>query len=278
MKKDINEEFDHRIMQLDMMPEVLSEDEKEMAWKEIVDDISPQSKMVSVFFWIGTAAAILLIAVTTVLLVKSKPESYVTNANAMMSLSLDDGSEVTLDRQSQLTVNDNFGGNIRSVSLEGQAYFKIAKNPDQPFVISTPKGKVQVLGTSFNVLVRGEAFEVAVTSGTVELISGKQKLLLNRQETGILQEGILKRMPWNPNDLAWLGTLEFNGENLSKVANTLNELFGKSIQLEGPISDCTITAKIEFDTMEDVLEVIAETLDLSWRKDGETIILQGNGC
>ncbi|HTM98589.1 MAG TPA: FecR domain-containing protein [Pedobacter sp.] len=64
---------------------------------------------------------------------------------------LDDGTKVYLNAASVLSYPTRFVGATREVTLEGEAYFEVAKNPQKPFIVHVQQQKIQVLGTLFNV-------------------------------------------------------------------------------------------------------------------------------
>lgn len=64
---------------------------------------------------------------------------------------LEDGTEVWLNSESQLIYPETFDGPERRVKVEGEAYFKVAKNEKQPFYVETAGQEVRVFGTEFNV-------------------------------------------------------------------------------------------------------------------------------
>lgn len=64
---------------------------------------------------------------------------------------LADGSEIWLNSNTRITYPDNFNRTNREIKLSGEAYFKVAKNKDLPFVINTQNIEVKVVGTEFNV-------------------------------------------------------------------------------------------------------------------------------
>jgi ferric-dicitrate binding protein FerR (iron transport regulator) len=89
-------------------------------------------------------------------------------------ITLLDGSVVTLKDGSRLNLKNNFSGNTREITLEGEAFFEIAHNPKKPFIIHTGSVKTTVLGTSFSIkAIPGEtSITVAVTEGKVKVEDG----------------------------------------------------------------------------------------------------------
>jgi len=83
---------------------------------------------------------------------------------------LNDGTEVVMNADSKLTFPTRFSGNERVVSLEGEAYFKVAKNPNMPFIVKTRKMDTKALGTEFNVKAyKNSDPHVTLIEGIVEV-------------------------------------------------------------------------------------------------------------
>lgn len=87
------------------------------------------------------------------------------------TLILSDGSTVWLNSDSKITYPTSFSGNERRVTLEGEAYFDIQHNNDQPFIVSAQGTDIKVLGTEFNVATNIEPEKIFTTliSGAVEV-------------------------------------------------------------------------------------------------------------
>lgn len=66
-------------------------------------------------------------------------------------LQLCDGTMIYLNAMTKLRFPNFFQGGVREVELEGEAYFKVAKNPERPFVVRSANSVVYVYGTEFNV-------------------------------------------------------------------------------------------------------------------------------
>ena len=83
---------------------------------------------------------------------------------------LPDGSEVWLNAESSLEFPTSFS-NSRKVILNGEAYFKVARDESKPFIVSTDKMHVKVLGTEFNFRhYDRETAQVSLIKGAVEIL------------------------------------------------------------------------------------------------------------
>ncbi|HZL77020.1 MAG TPA: FecR family protein [Bacteroidales bacterium] len=84
---------------------------------------------------------------------------------------LADGTVVTLNAGSTLRTDNHFGINDRIVELEGEGYFKVAKDKKKPFIVKTPYLKVTALGTEFNIKAYSidETIETTLVNGSVNI-------------------------------------------------------------------------------------------------------------
>ncbi|MFY0654007.1 MAG: FecR family protein [Cyclobacteriaceae bacterium] len=80
---------------------------------------------------------------------------------------LRDGSKVILNANSKLTYPDKFSFDERIVSLEGEAFFEVAKDKDRPFKVQTGNLTTMALGTSFNINTYQDQVHVALSTGKV---------------------------------------------------------------------------------------------------------------
>ncbi|MDC2624534.1 FecR family protein [Bacteroides ovatus] len=115
--------------------------------------------------WVQRAAAILFIPLLVTLMLQywgrneqelAQIMEVKTNLGMMTSLTLPDGTLVYLNSESTLSYPSRFDNDTRNVTLQGEAYFEVAKNPEKKFIVSTShQSQIEVLGTHFNV----EAYE-----------------------------------------------------------------------------------------------------------------------
>ncbi|MCF2446744.1 FecR domain-containing protein [Dyadobacter sp. CY345] len=100
----------------------------------------------------------------------SRSEQYQTAYGEIRKLTLEDGSQVTLNANSVMRIGDRLAENaVREVWLEGEAYFDIAKRKGAKFIVHTSKADVEVLGTEFNVTTRRQNTKVMLNEGKVKL-------------------------------------------------------------------------------------------------------------
>jgi transmembrane sensor len=93
---------------------------------------------------------------------------YATVQGEQRSITLDDGSIVQLNTQSQLRVR--FTKRERAVELDdGEAVFKVAANPTRPFRVMTDSTEVVAVGTEFNVYKQAGTTTITVIEGHVRV-------------------------------------------------------------------------------------------------------------
>ncbi len=126
-------------------------------------------------YWMAAAACIALLLAVGVFLWQ-QPITVSAPYGETASVVLPDDSEVELNSGTTLSYARSFGKDIRRVTLEGEAFFDVAK-AGTPFVIETVNAQVMVLGTSVNVratLDDGQAKTVvSVVTGIVEVMAKK---------------------------------------------------------------------------------------------------------
>ncbi len=119
-----------------------------------------------------------------------------TRNGSKTNLLLPDGSSVWLNAGSRLSYDSLYGNKIREVTLSGEAYFDVVKNPNKPFIIHAGKINIKVLGTVFDVksypgentleasLIRG-SIEVTIPSVSNKkiILRPNQKLIIDKTET-----------------------------------------------------------------------------------------------
>lgn len=104
--------------------------------------------------------------------IAQKTNKIIVPAGGRFQLRLSDGTSAWLNAASSLEYPVVFGKGERIVRLSGEAFFEVAADPDRPFIIETTSGRIQVLGTSFNVSAYqdDEFMETTLVSGSLQVV------------------------------------------------------------------------------------------------------------
>ena len=93
---------------------------------------------------------------------------FATSTGERLAVTLGDGSQVTLDTQTELNVN--FTPAARIIHLtRGQAFFEVAKDRRRPFVVEVGSRRFVAVGTAFDVRLDGEQIKVTMLEGIVQV-------------------------------------------------------------------------------------------------------------
>lgn len=94
-------------------------------------------------------------------------------------LALPDGTSVWLNNGTTFTYPQNFSASSRTITLSGEAYFKVKTDSTRPFIVKTSSMQVKVFGTSFNVntINNDNTIKTTLESGKVTINNLKGKLL-----------------------------------------------------------------------------------------------------
>ena len=144
------------------------------------------------------AAAVVLgigVSLSTLYLTNQENLSTVGNYKLVTSkgeksyLQLPDGTRVWLNSCTTLEYAENYGHSNRSINLDGEAYFEVAKNKDLPFVVKANGIDVKAIGTAFNVSAYMEDSQLTTTlfngKVAVQPTLTKQEVLLEPNQVAV---------------------------------------------------------------------------------------------
>lgn len=201
-------------------------------------------------------------------------------------ITLPDGTVVWLRQNAKLEYPAVFADAQRLVKLDGEAYFEVAHRPHQPFRVELPEnGKVEVLGTRFNVRTNKDATSILVRDGKVRytpdpkskgvLLTGGDKAIYQIQQSEVRLSKVRTF-----NELAWqAGGLEFVRTPLKDVISDLEDFYAVSIILRNTeMRQCLHTAPLTNQPIEDVLQSLALTyqFQISNPAPGRYILSKGS--
>ncbi|MET0395156.1 MAG: FecR domain-containing protein [Chitinophagaceae bacterium] len=235
-------------------------------------------------WWRIAAAAVLVMAVglTGYLISReeSDPQQLIVQAvQQVVNDTLPDGSTITLNKHSSVSYPERFAGDTRSIALKGEAFFHVMPDKSKPFIISVNDVTVTVVGTSFNIKSEAAGTAVVVETGivrvthggkTIELKAG-EKILVAAADSLLAKEAVTDQL-YN-----YYLTKEFVCDNtpLWKLVEVLNEAYDAHIVIGSPaLRNLPINTTFYNESLDQVLEVISLTFDISVSRSGDQIILQ----
>ena len=118
----------------------------------------------------------------------------VIQRGAKSRIMLPDGTQVWLNSDSKLIYPDVFNDTLREVTLEGEGYFIVAKNPAHPFVLHTSEIDIHVIGTVFNVksYADEDAVETTLLQGSIAVekrnVNDAARIMLRPHEKLVIRK------------------------------------------------------------------------------------------
>ncbi len=208
--------------------------------------------------------------------------------NEPVELTLDDGTVVTVNRNSRIRYKKRFPDSERRVMLAGEAWFEVSRDTSRPFIIDAGTAIVEVLGTSFNVNAYKEnsMVEITVESGVVALTAKQyqqEQIVLRAGNSGTYnkeRKELILIPSSNPNTISWkTRELFFDSSSLQEVADLINRVYNANLVIMNPeMVSCPITVTFRDQSLDAVLNVLEMTLDLEISRVGNEIRLDGAGC
>ncbi|MFK5974058.1 MAG: FecR domain-containing protein [Flavobacteriaceae bacterium] len=153
------------------------------------------------FLQIAAAVAVLLAG--SYFYLNAMDKNFTTQYAENKEITLPDTSEIILNADSEISYNEKKWNKERNVSLDGEAFFKVAKG--KRFTVSTDNGLVTVLGTQFNVENRKGFFEVTCFEGLVSVTFKGKEIKLSAGTSFMAINGtIIETDAPNTNVPTWL--------------------------------------------------------------------------
>lgn len=232
-------------------------------------------------YWIA-AASVILIIVSGLFFYLSSPVTVNTLAHQVKTVTLSDGSLVTLNGNSGINYSRYFSSN-REIELSGEAYFEVKRDEKHPFRVKSNRLLVSVLGTTFLVKNSGRAQHVFVNSGKVAVKdeqSGQSAVLTANQAVSVSNGSLVKELPVNENYLAWkTGKLSFKDVPLQEVFTALEDYYHVSIIVQGGHADsCLLTSQFDHQPLNKVFEELSRIFGFAYQVSGTKVTVSGITC
>jgi len=235
---------------------------------------------------------------------------------AKSEITLPDGSHVLLNAGSKLKYFTDFNIKNRNIQLEGEAYFKVAKNKKIPLIVSAANIKIRAVGTEFNVKVYSNErlIETTLIEGVVEIsktgdkVGLGEKISLTPNQKAVyvkaddklsvygttnkekekpvanttLKEIYIKPVVYDQVDvepiIAWTqDKLMFRSETLENICVKLNRKYDVSFEFENEsVKNLRFTGTLEDETIEQVLNVIKTISPIDYTINKKAVVIKEN--
>ena len=224
----------------------------------------------------------------------------INNGNKTVNILLNDGSVVSLGKNSRISYPKQFDKNSRTVYLSGEAFFDVAKNPAKPFLIYANSTITKVLGTSFLVRAYREEPDVKVMVKTGRVSVYTLKSYEEAQKTGIRNvRGVVltpnQQMTYNLSDdyltkelvekPAALMAEPLNHEQVFEntsvtrvLAHIEHTYMVKLLYDEEALSACLVNLTFSDENLLERLDVICQTIDATYEVVDGQVVITSKGC
>lgn len=239
------------------------------------------------------AAAVVVIAFSSVFFRNqfaddTTSSSFSTRSAEQKEFTLADGSKIYLNAKSTLEVSPGFNRKTRTVKLNGEAFFDVARNEQVPFIVKTQSGvKIKVLGTSFNIrsYKDNETVETTLVTGKVEIYEADRKTpstVLDPEQKAVFRKDKKNiRIEQVATDAvtSWKeGILSFDNTPLNSVVKDIERWYGISIHIEDhAIEDYTFSGKFRKQSpIIQVLDILktSSPIQYNYDKQNNTVTLK----
>lgn len=194
---------------------------------------------------------------------------------------LPDSTVVWLNAKSVLQYPEEFTASTRQVTLEGQAYFEVAKDKAKPFIVHAGEMDVEVLGTHFQVsnYRHKRLVEAVLVEGSVKVagchmqqpvvLQPGQMLAYNKRscDTAVSEVNTGNYVNWTQ------GRISFDNTPLSDILLNLEQWFATDIDCPPVLADnvkVTFTVRIG-DTLDEILESLAMVAPIRYSKTDDVV-------
>jgi len=245
-------------------PEGKNEQEALNELRFLMNDNAPRRKIVLKPWIMAVAATVtaLVLLFPAIRLIEKKV--VIARMAEQKEILLPDGSSVTLNAGSKFSYSGRNFQSHRAVRLEGEAFLKVQKGNE--FVISTPHGDVEILGTELNIFSRGNEFRVSCITGKVGVNAGTRKVILTPGELAELSgEILIKKSVQNPAiAVSWKqGEFYFEDKALIYIFDELERQFNVTIKHQG-LENRFFTGNFSNKNLKEALDIVCIPMELNY--------------
>lgn len=204
-----------------------------------------------------------------------------TDKGQKATFTLQDGTKIHLNAASQITFPEYFGDSVREISLEGEAYFEVAKDKQRPFIVKCGGLHTKVLGTSFNINAYPETEKVKVVliEGKVQVgkVDMKDSIVLQPSEMALFdkEKFSLEKLNVNTREFtAWKeGVILFQKAPFEEIQQVLERWYDVRFEYQKPPTMQGFTGEFKNQSLKAVMDGISFSVGFSYNIEGKKVII-----
>lgn len=211
-------------------------------------------------------------------------KSLATLRGGEFKVTLEDGTEVWLNAESRLIYPETFGEGDRRVEVEGEAYFKVAKDEMHPFYVETAGQLVRVVGTEFDIHSYPEDAEVTTTlvSGSIALkpaqSNGAELTLTPGHQSHFDKQSMAATVKTVDTEVvtSWRsGKFVFENQTFEQIMKTLSRWYDFDYRFSNEeLSQMQFMGSVpRYGTFSEVLQILEASGGIKFRQKGKTILI-----
>lgn len=234
--------------------------------------IKKSSPVIKLYPYIAVAASL---AIILTLFFYNPNENFETAVGEKVTVTLPDGSEMILNADSKASFNEKNWDTERTVSLEGEAFFKVQKG--KKFTVNTNNGKVWVLGTEFTVQSFNTFFEVSCFEGKVRVVDSDNQRILT---PGMMYRNIdnkVEDITFEEAEPSWKNnSTTLKSVPFKYVIKKLEQHYAIEVKANTVDLNTIYTGTFPNDNKEVALKTVFSTLGIAYSisEDGKTVVLE----
>ncbi|MDL2221146.1 FecR domain-containing protein [Parabacteroides sp. OttesenSCG-928-N08] len=210
---------------------------------------------------------------------KDQTNKLIVPKGKRSSLVLADGTKIWINSGSTVEFPHTFEADKREITVDGEIYIEVAKDPERPFFVNTSQVSIEVLGTRFNVssYLEDRFSHIVLVEGKVEVGYKNETFTLAPDELATIEGKKVEIKHVNVyNYISWKdGLLQFNSEPLANIAKRLSRYFDIEIRCDDNVRDMACSGKLVlFEDINQVMKTITNTIPVKYEviSDNEIII------
>ena len=262
-------------------------------WNKLqhMQDKSMRKKFIRYLKYVAVISVTVGITILAMYFIDNRDPQYVeiqTGKGDKTHVTFADGSNVWLNAKSKLKYPKRINKRNRTIYLEGEAYFELSDDQDEPLTIIADNTITQVKESAFNIKTGLENSQITITvaKGKLDVVDEMENMPVitasQGEKTTIIPkyEFLFVEENNDNNFLSWkTGSLDFQDVPLSYVIEKIEDLYQVDIEVTNQkLRYCRFSHSFTNNSLDEIMETITKNLNMNYLKKGNKIIIFGTEC